>query len=79
MSRYSSGMAMTTIHAPCTNLVTSTRTSTTLVAAAPVRLIACERCMARRVRPPAAVRSSPLQCRTMPAWLSVNDTNTPMM
>ena len=26
-----------------------------------------------------SVRSSRVQCRTMPIWLSVNDTNTPTM
>ncbi len=35
--------------------------------------------MCRRSALSSSVRSSRVQCRTMPIWLSVNDTNTPTM
>ena len=71
---------MTTIYAPWVNLVTSTMTSTSAVKTradavddpGPVHACAGR----RRV---GGVRSSRVQCRTMPAWLRVNETNTPMM
>ena len=49
------------------------------MAAAPVALIACDRRIAPPARGSAAARSSRLQCRTMPAWLRVKETKTPMM
>ena len=74
-----SGIAITTIHAPWANLVTSTITSTRAVVAAPSALIA----RARRIRPRSCglnLRAiSESQCRTIPAWLRVNETKTPMM
>ena len=73
-------MARTTIQAPCVNLVTSTMTSTSPVRHAPNALMARER-LHRAARPPgrSRSRSSRVQCRTMPAWLSVKETNTPTM
>ena len=46
---------------------------------APARLIAWARRI--RLRSPAerTARSSRVQCRTMPNWLSVKETKTPMM
>ena len=37
------------------------------------------RCIRDRVAGSVSVRSSRVQCRTMPVWLSVNDTKTPTM
>ena len=70
---------MTTMYAPCVNLVASTMTSTSEVTHAPSALIARERCIVPRARVEAETASRCVQCRTMPAWLSVNETNTPMM
>jgi hypothetical protein len=78
MPTNSAGIAMVTIHAPCVNFVMSTITRTTPVNTAPVALSTCERRIDAR-RPAAAVCSSVRQCRTMPHWLSVNETKTPMM
>ena len=81
ISRKSSGIAMTTIQAPWVNLVTSTSDQhRRAVAAAPVTLIAWRAAHAPAARPVRApARSSRLQCRTMPAWLRVKETKTPMM
>ncbi len=38
-----------------------------------------ERCMCRRTRWSVSVRSSRVQCRTMPVWLAVNEMKTPTM
>ena len=72
----STGTAITTSQAPWVNLVISTTTSTTAVASAPTALtdsspinVPLQPCSAACLR----------QCTTMPAWLSVNDTNTPRM
>ena len=43
----------------------------------PIVLITRDRIMWRRTAESVSVRSSRVQCRTMPIWLSVNDTNTP--
>ena len=53
--------------------------STVPVQMNPMVLITRERCMCRRSALSCSVRSSHVQCRTMPIWLSVNDTNTPTM
>jgi hypothetical protein len=70
---------MTTIQAPWVNLVTSTMISTSPVVAAPSALMTS----ARRIRGPCPPRSgrriAVSQCRTIPAWLRVKETNTPMM
>ena len=42
-------------------------------------LITRDRIMWRRTAGSVSVRSNRVQCRTMPIWLSVNDTNTPTM
>ncbi len=72
-------MAATEIHAPCTNFVTSTITSTSPVTDRPTALIARLRIIRRRTARSVSVRSSLVQCRTMPVWLAVNETNTPTM
>ena len=45
----------------------------------PTVLITRERFILRRAAGSVSMRSSRVQCRTMPIWLSVNDTNTPTM
>ena len=72
-------MAAIAIQAPWVNLVASTITSTLPVITRPNPLIPCERRIRRRVAGSRSVRSSRFQCRTMPVWLSVKDTNTPTM
>ena len=57
--------------------MTSTTTSTVPVQRKPMVLITRERSIRRRSCGSVSVRSSRVQCRTMPIWLSVNDTNTP--
>ena len=42
-------------------------------------LITRDRFILARTTGSVSVRSSRVQCRTMPIWLSVNDTNTPTM
>jgi hypothetical protein len=72
------GMATTTIQAPCVNFVTSTMSSTTAVTAAPTPLT--NRALTMAARGGTSLRCSRrFQCRTIPAWLNVNDTKTPMM
>ena len=73
------GIAMTTIQAPWVNLVTSTTTSTSAVSAAPPPLMARARWIRRRAARSRSCARLSFQCFTMPAWDSVNDTNTPMM
>jgi hypothetical protein len=67
------------IHAPDRNLVTTTTTSTVAVQRKPIALITRERIIRRRTAASASVRSSRVQCRTIPIWLRVNETNTPTM
>lgn len=61
------------------NFVTRTTTSTRPVKNAPKVLMARERTMWRRLAWSFSVRRWRFQCRTMPVWLSVNETNTPTM
>ena len=71
---------MQTIHAPRVNLVTRTMMSTEPVITKPTALIMRLRSMLRRsLGERLLVRSSRFQCRIMPNWLRVNDTNTPRM
>ena len=65
------------IHAPTTNFVTSTTSSTVPVIAVPKPETQRER--RRRLRSVASVSvpSRRVQCRTMPVWLRVNETKTP--
>ena len=42
-------------------------------------LMTRERFIFDRTAGSVSVRSSRVQCRTMPIWLNVNDTNTPTM
>ena len=74
-------MAMTTIQAPWVNLVIRTMTSTSAVVTAPSALTASARLHppGRPGLPCSADGSRLSQCRTMPAWLRVKETNTPMM
>ena len=73
------GIATTTIQAPLANLLISTMTRTTPVKQAPIVLIVRDRYILRLVARSVTVRSRRFQCRIMPVWLQVNDTNTPMM
>ena len=54
-------------------------TSTVPVQIRPTVLMTRDRIIFRRTAGSVSVRSSRVQCRTMPIWLSVNDTNTPTM
>ena len=55
----------------------STVTSTTPVITAPNPLISCARRIRRRSLGSVSVARCRRQWRTMPVWLSVNETNTP--
>ncbi len=57
----------------------STTTSTIPVMAKPMLLITRERFIRRRAAGSGSVARCRFQCRTMPSWLSVKDTNTPTM
>lgn len=57
----------------------STITSTTPVQVRPTALTVCERRIRRRLAGSVSLASNRFQCRIMPAWLTVNDTNTPTM
>ena len=72
-------MAMTTIHAPWVNFVASTMISTDPVSTKPIALTTRLRIMRARSLESVVPLSSLVQCRIMPNWLSVNDTNTPTM
>ena len=67
------------IHAPATNLVTTTSTSTKPVMHRPTALIVRERYIRRRMAGSRSVRSRRFQCRSIPVWDRVNETNTPTM
>ena len=79
ISRNSTIIATIAIQAPCRNLVISTMTSTMPVTTGRRALMTRLRFIRRRSPGPVSVRSSRVQCRTMPVWLSVNETNTPTM
>ena len=79
MTTNSPPIARIAIHAPATNLVITTMIRTVPVQMKPMVLITRERIILRRTAESVSVRSSRVQCRTMPIWLSVNDTNTPTM
>ena len=72
-------IARIAIHAPCVNLVMSTTTSTVAVIARPTELMTRERFIRVRAAGSGSVRRCRVQCRTMPSWLTVNDTKTPTM
>ena len=72
-------IARMAIHAPARNFVTTTTTSTDPVQMKPIVLITRDRIILRRAAGSVSVRSRRVQCRTMPIWLSVNETNTPTM
>ncbi len=61
------------------NFVTTTMISTVPVQMNPMVLITRERIMWRRTAGSFSTVSNRVQCRTMPIWLSVNETNTPTM
>ena len=62
------------------NFVISTMTSTTPVSDPPTALMVWRAAHPAARRPGrVSVRSCRFQCRTMPVWLSVNETNTPTM
>ncbi len=67
------------IHAPARNLVTTTRISTNPVMHRPNPLMVRERIIRWRTCGSRSVRSSRFQCRSMPVWDSVKETNTPTM
>ena len=54
-------------------------TSTAPVTNAPTVLMARERIIRSRTAESVTPRSSRFQCRIIPVWLQVNDTNTPTM
>ena len=64
---------------PFVNFVTSTMTSTEPVMTSPNELMILERCILRRSAGSVSERRWRFQWRTMPIWLRVNDTKTPMM
>ncbi len=70
-------MTTKTIQAPWVNFVIVTMTRTLKVIEAPMRLMIRLRMMPPR--PSAPLRIRRIQCRTMPVWPRVNETNTPMM
>ncbi len=72
-------MARIAIQAPAVNLVMSTTTSTVAVITRPTVLITRDCIIRRRAFGSVSVRNNRVQWRTMPVWLSVNDTNTPTM
>jgi hypothetical protein len=72
-------IARIAIHAPCVNLVMSTTTSTVEVIARPTELMTRDRFIRVRRVGSGSVRRCRVQCRTMPSWLTVKDTNTPTM
>ena len=56
-----------------------TISSTVPVATNPTVLTTRERIIVRRTAGSVSLRSSRVQCRTMPIWLNVNEMNTPTM
>ena len=73
-------IATMAIQAPARNLVISTMTSTTAVKQNPMALIVwLRRIIWRRTAASFSLRSNLFQCRIMPIWQSVNETNTPTM
>jgi len=79
ISANSAIIAAIAIQAPSRNLVMSTTTSTTAVTDSPTPLMTRLRCILARAAGSRSVRSRRVQCRTMPVWLRVNETNTPTM
>ncbi len=79
MSTKTIAIARIAIHAPCVNFVRSTMTSTVPVMPRPTVFTTRERRMRDRSRGWCSVRSARVQCRTMPSWDSVKETNTPTM
>ena len=72
-------IARIAIHAPARNLVASTTINTEPVEMQPMVLMIRERIIRRRSSGSSSVRSNRVQCRTIPIWLSVNETKTPTM
>ena len=72
-------MARIAIHAPARNLVTSTITRTDAVIARPKVLITRERNIRRRTAGSLSVLRWRVQCRIIPSWLRLKETNTPTM
>ena len=79
MARKRTGAASTTIQAPCANLVISTTTKTSAVAAAPSPLMACLCLRDLRSRGLSSTAIARDQWRTIPVWLSVKERKTPRM
>ncbi len=77
ISTNSAAIARIAIQAPSRNFTASTMHSTTPVQLSPIALTIRERFMCRRACGSVSVRRCRVQCRSMPAWLTVNDTNTP--
>ena len=59
------------------NLASSTITSTVPVMVRPTPLITRERCIRLRTAGRCSVFRCRVQCRSMPSWLTVNETKTP--
>ena len=72
-------IAAIAIQAPSRNLVISTTTSTSPVTDRPTPLMTLLRFILARFAGSCSLRSRRVQCRTMPVWLRVNETNTPTM
>ena len=72
-------IARMAIQAPARNLVISTTTRTDAVIPRPKVLITRERNIFRRAAGSCSVFRWRVQCRIMPSWLRLNETNTPTM
>ena len=80
MIKNRTGIATTTIHAPCVNLVVSTSTNTMPVIVQPTALTTrLRRMVLRSAADNSGLRNRRVQWRTIPVWLIVKETNTPMM
>ena len=61
------------------NLVSTTTMRTDPVSRKPTKLTTRERRIRARIAGSRSTARNRFQCRTMPIWLMVNDTNTPTM
>ena len=79
MSRKIAIIATIAIQAPARNLVTSTMTRTVAVMPRPIELTVLDRFIRARWAGSCSVLRCRFQCRIMPSWLRLNETNTPTM
>jgi hypothetical protein len=79
MANQMTAIAATAIQAPSANLLITTMTRTAPVTNAPTVLMVLDRIIRSRWALSVVVFSSRFQCRIMPVWLQVNETNTPTM